>query len=212
MRVAVNYNRTAQLFIVLLAINSLPALADYYRYLGDNGRVVVADQLNVEAIRRGYERLNNSGQVVEVVDRAMTREESTKLNADKIEAQRLQQWDEALLLKYSTIADIEAAELRALRDIDVRLGILKSNQSVLKTQLSNEQAKAANLERNHREVPADLQLRIKNLALELDVVRSTIAMRREEKVTTSEDFQRDIGRFEVLKTIAESRNLYYTPN
>jgi hypothetical protein len=212
MRVAVNYNRTAQLFIVLLAINSLPALADYYRYLGDNGRVVVADQLNVEAIRRGYERLNNSGQVVEVVDRAMTREESTKLNADKIEAQRLQQWDEALLLKYSTIADIEAAELRALRDIDVRLGILKSNRSVLKTQLSNEQTKAANLERNHREVPADLQLRIKNLALELDVVRSTIAMRREEKVTTSEDFQRDIGRFEVLKTIAESRNLYYTPN
>jgi hypothetical protein len=212
MRVAVNYNRTAQLFIVLLAINSLPALADYYRYLGDNGRVVVADQLNVEAIRRGYERLNNSGQVVEVVDRAMTREESTKLNADKIEAQRLQQWDEALLLKYSTIADIEAAKLRALRDIDVRLGILKSNRSVLKTQLSNEQTKAANLERNHREVPADLQLRIKNLALELDVVRSTIAMRREEKVTTSEDFQRDIGRFEVLKTIAESRNLYYTPN
>ncbi|CAH0993143.1 hypothetical protein SIN8267_03282 [Sinobacterium norvegicum] len=207
-----NYNKTAQLLTLLLATLSVSALADYYRYVGDNNRVVVVDHLNEDAIRLGYERLNNSGQVIEVVDRAMTREESAKVNADKIEAQRLQEWDEQLLLKYSTISDIEAALKRAQRDIDVRLGILKSNQSVLKTQLSNERTKAANLERNHREVPEDLQLRIKNLGLELDSVRSTIAMRRKEKLTTSESFQRDIERFEELKAIAGSRNLYHSAN
>ena len=59
--------------------------------------------------------------------------------AASAEQQRLREWDESLLLRYSTVADIEAARERALRDLRIRLSILKGNKRSLKQQAENYQ-------------------------------------------------------------------------
>ena len=59
------------------------------------------------------------------------------------------------MLRYSTIEDIEAARERALRDLRIRVSILKSNKRSLKQQVENYQAQAADLERSGKEVDVE---------------------------------------------------------
>ncbi len=74
------------------------------------------------------------------------------LAAAEAEQERLRQWDESLLLRYSTIEDIEAARSRALSSLLINVSILKSNTRSLKQQVENYQAQAANIERRGGEV------------------------------------------------------------
>ncbi|ROR99098.1 hypothetical protein EDC56_3338 [Sinobacterium caligoides] len=202
-------SRNNAVLVVALLLVSVAAQADYYRYITDEGQTVVVGQLNSEAIRLGYEQLSDKGQVIKVVERSKSNEEKARLRAEQLRAEQQQAWDKSLLLKYSTVEDIEASAVRALREIDVRLGILRSNRSVLKTQLNSEQAKAADIERRSQQVPEDLQLRIKNLAIELDTTKETIARHQREKLELQSSYKRDAVRFAELKSITELRNTYH---
>jgi len=130
-----------------------------YRYTNAEGVTVVDYQVPADYVGRGYEVLNNDGMVIQVVPRELTGEEKKTRNAQQeleaaamAEKQRLREWDESLLLRYSTIADIEASRERALGDLRIRLSILKSNKRSLKTQVESYQAQAADLERSGKEV------------------------------------------------------------
>ena len=127
------------LFTAFCAIAAHQVAAEnLYRYRADNGVLVVDFHVPVEYADNGYEVLDANGVVVSVVPRAMTAEEranvalSRELEEDaKSEQQRLQNWDESLLLRYSTIADIEDARDRSLSDLKIRVSILKSNRRSL---------------------------------------------------------------------------------
>ena len=86
---------------------------------------------------RGYEVLNAQGVVVEVVPRQLSAEELQnkdlveRLQQDaEVERARLAEWDKFLLLRYSSVEDIDAAQERALRELKIRLSIFASNQRV----------------------------------------------------------------------------------
>ena len=119
------------LFTALCAVAAHQVAAEnLYRYRADNGVLVVDFHVPVEYADNGYEVLDANGLVVSVVPRAMTSEEranvalSRELEEDaKSEQQRLQNWDESLLLRYSTIADIEDARDRSLSDLKIRVSI-----------------------------------------------------------------------------------------
>ena len=98
-------------------------------------------------------------ELVDALTKPLTEEEKKVRNAQQeleaaatAEEQRLREWDESLLLRYSTVADIEAARERALRDLRIRLSILKGNKRSLKQQAENYQAQAADMERSGQKV------------------------------------------------------------
>jgi hypothetical protein len=71
------------------------------------------------------------------------------------------------MLRYSTVADIEAARDRALRDLQIRLSILKGNRRSLKQKVENYQAQAADLERRGMQVDVARLRTIEDLQSEI---------------------------------------------
>jgi len=196
----------------LLALAPLVLGAELYRYTNAEGTVVIDHRIPPEYIARGYEVLNERGVVVQVVPRELTPEERANRDAaEKLAAEaaaeqkRLREWDESLLLRYSTIEDIEAARERELRDLRIRVSILKSNKRSLKQQVESYQAQAADQERMGRSVEASHLKAIEDLQGEIDTTDRSIADRDEEIARVTADFQQDIDRFEQLLEVVELR-------
>lgn len=154
------------LILILVAVWSAPLVsADsvYYRYPGEKGTVVIDDRLPPEAVPRGYDVIRKDGTIVKTVPPQLTdeqrrawKQEQAITEARKAAEEKLRQWDESLLLRYSDVEDIDRAKERALNDIRVRISILKSNLTAIKQQVLKDQAEAAELERRGEAVPQAL--------------------------------------------------------
>ncbi|MDB6063749.1 MAG: hypothetical protein JWM78_3852 [Verrucomicrobiaceae bacterium] len=198
-------------FTLLLATGSAAhAASKLYRYTTDRGVVAVDDHVPPEFVKNGYEVLSPDGRVLESVSRQLTGEEGARKRAADAEAKRLREWDKNLLLRYSTTDDIAAARDRALREIDVRTSILRSNLSSAKAQVESEQEKAADIERKGGKVPEAISSNIDKLKLEVASIESAVVERVQEKENTRASFQRDIERFKTLQDVVEYRRLNST--
>lgn len=209
---------TLSLRHLLLTLLVLPLLqgasksGELYRYRDDNGQVVVGSHVPPEHVGRGYEVLNERGIVIRVVPRALTEEERADATLRREleeravrEEERLRAWDESLLLRYSSVEDIEAARERALGELRVRLSILRSNRSSLKHQVENYQAQVADMERRGEE-PDEARLRnIANLQQEISQTEQQIEERQREIREMEATFARDIERFGQLEEVVELR-------
>jgi hypothetical protein len=183
-----------------------------YRYNNSQGIMVVDYQVPVEYVRNGYEVINTEGIVIKVVPRALTEEERQTKNAEekreieaKAEQERLRLWDESLMLRYSTVADIEAAKERALRDLQIRMSILKGNRRSLKQKVENYQAQASDWERGGKTVDVERLREIESLQEEIGAIDRAIADRQVEIEELAGTFQLDIERFEMLLEVVELR-------
>ena len=196
----------------LLVLPSPAFAVELYRYTNDEGNPVIDYQVPPEYVKKGYEVLNDEGVVVRVVPRELTEEERKEADARKrleaealAEQQRLREWDEALLLRYSTIEDIEAAQERALRNLRIRVSILKSNKRSLKQQVENYQAQAAEMERMGKQVDEARLQAIADLQSEIAITDRAIADRDEEITAVQAAYEADIERFKVLQEMVEFR-------
>ncbi|WP_262500926.1 hypothetical protein [Pseudohalioglobus sediminis] len=198
--------------LLLLAFSMPAAAVKLYRYTNDEGNLVIDYQVPPEHVKKGYEVLNDKGVVTKVVPRELTEEEQKEADAQaRLEAEalaeqrRLQEWDESLLLRYSTIEDIEAAQERALMDLRIRVSILKSNKHSLKQKVENYQAQAADLERMGKKVDVERLQAIEDLQAEIAATDRAIADRNVEIDEVNAAFQSDIDRFTVLLEMVEFR-------
>lgn len=207
--------RTRHLLLVLLALPLLQGASkggELYRYRDDNGQMVVGSHVPPEHVGKGYEVLNERGIVVRVVPRGLTEEERADASLQRElearaarEEERLRAWDESLLLRYSSVEDIEAARERAVGELRVRLSILRSNRSSLKHQVENYQAQVADMERRG-DVPDAARLEnIANLQQEIEQTESQIEEREREIREVEAAFARDIERFAQLEEVVELR-------
>ena len=198
--------------LLLLAVAASAQGRELYRYTDENGNVVVGYQIPPGYVAGGYEVLNDEGVVIRVVPPAPT--EAEQLAADdrerreaeaRAEEERLRKWDESLLLRYSTVADIEAARDRALRDLRIRVSILQSNKRSLKQKVENYQAQAADLERSGKTVDVARLQAIEDLQAEIRSTDRAIGEREREIEEVAGAYQQDIERFEQLLDVVELR-------
>jgi len=211
----VKFNTTmCCLFIAVLLLNVAPAVQsrDLYRYYNDEGNMVVDYQVPAKYVGGGYEVLNDVGVVIKVVPRELTEEEKQAADAQQTleqqalaEQERLRKWDESLLVRYSSIADIEDARERALSELRIRVSILKSNKRSLKHQVENYQAQAADLERSGQQVDVARLRVIEDLQGEINITDRAIADRQLEIEQVSAAYQLDIERFGMLLEVVELR-------
>jgi hypothetical protein len=189
---------------------AIAASKPLYRYRNAEGNVVVGFQVPVESIGGGYEVLNDKGMVMKVIPRELT-ERKSKDAEEKIrqaaiaEQERLREWDESLMLRYSTLEDIEDAKRRALGNLEIRLSILRGNRRGIKQQVENYQAQAANTERAGNEVEVERLRIIETLQNEIEAIDRDIKKRQEEIEEISASYDEDIKRFEMLQDAVELR-------
>ena len=205
-------NRVSFSLALLLVFATAVEARQMYRYRNAEGVLVVDYQVPVEYAGAGYEVLNDEGIVIKVVPRELTEEERKAEDAEKkrqaaarAEEERLRQWDETLLLRYSSIEDIEAARDRALHDLQIRLSILKGNRRSLKQKVENYQAEAADMERRGIEVGMERLGAIESLQREIATTERSIADREADIEELAATYQLDIERFEMLQEVVELR-------
>jgi len=209
--------QSAVLALVGLLSASLPGFSQgyLYRYINDDGVTVINYSIAPEFVRRGYEILNPDGTVFKVVPRTLTKDELANRSGEAYlaqveaeEAERLRKWDKSLLLRYSTLDDIEAARSRALRELRIRISILRGNVSALKLRVEANQLQAANIERSGGQVPVAVVGAITVLQGEITITERSIVEREREVDVVDQGFQRDIDRFALLLDRVELRRRY----
>jgi chromosome segregation ATPase len=186
--------------------------AQLYRYKNNDGVVVIEDRIPPEYSGNGYDVISADGSLIQKVPRELSEEELVLRNTDEArlrlreeEAKLQQEWDESLMLRYSSVEDIQAAESRAMRDLSIRISILKSNLSSIKAQIEREQQKAADIERAGGTAPEHQIKNIGVLRLEIEDTEQSIATRQEEINSVRQSFQRDIERFKTLQARVQMR-------
>jgi hypothetical protein len=198
--------------LLLWGLGASAAEKLYYRYPGVSGNVVIDDRIPPEAVPRGYDVIRKDGSIVKTVAPQLTEgqrkaqaQEAAIARARAEAAQKMREWDESLLLRYSDIADIEVAKQRALNDIKVRISILKSNMRVVKEQVLKNQKEAAELERGGVAVPSSMAETQMLLRRELAATEEQISVRAEQLDTVAEAYERDKARFSVLQEQVDKR-------
>jgi chromosome segregation ATPase len=96
------------------------------------------------------------------------------------------------------VLDIEVARERSVRELNIRLSILRGNLLSLKRRVENEQAKAADIERRGKQVPEALQQVIDETQAEISATEAAIDARKVEIDDVKEAYQRDIERFRYI--------------
>lgn len=201
------------LILALAATASVQAQSrQMYRYTNGEGNQVVDFQVPPEFVASGYEVLSSTGALLSVVPKQLEAGELEDLSTQEMreraaqdERERLRKWDESLLLRYSTIEDIEAARARALRDLRIRVSILKGKLRSLKQQVENYQAQAADQERLGNAVDGEHLQAIDDLRSEITVTERAVTDRQNEIAAVDADYNRDVERFSSLLDIVELR-------
>lgn len=196
------------LFVAMLLVSVSTQADNLYRYKNDVGGTVVDWRVPPEFAGRGYEVLNAQGQVIEVVPRQLSSGELQNKDLVKrlqqeatVERARLAKWDKFLLLRYSTVEDIDAARDRALRDLKIRLSILASNQRTARNRLESVLARVADMERRG-DVPLEQDLDA-IAALRADIANTGRAIKEREAqvLEVTDSFDEDRSRFIQLQDV-----------
>ena len=196
------------LFVAMLLVSVSTQADNLYRYKNNVGGTVVDWRVPPEFAGRGYEVLNAQGQVIEVVPRQLSSGELQnkdlvkRLQQEaKLERARLAKWDKFLLLRYSTVEDIDAARDRALRDLKIRLSILASNQRTARNRLESVLARVADMERRG-DVPLEQDLDA-IAALRADIANTGRAIKEREAqvLEVTDSFDEDRSRFIQLQDV-----------
>jgi hypothetical protein len=197
---------------ILLAAVSPVQAKELYRYVDEEGVSVIASSIPPKYVPGGYEILNEDGRVLEVVPRQLTEQERRELNAEQRaalladqEQERLRQYDESLMLRYSTVEDIESARDRELRDLKIRITIQRGEVRSLKSQVEDLQAQAADQERMGQQPEQKLLKAIDDLQDRIATTETSIVDREREVKDVEAAYQKDIDRFQNLLDIVEMR-------
>ena len=202
-----------RLALVLALVSCSIATADnLYRYKNNEGGTVVDWHVPAKFAGRGYEVLNSQGEVIEVVPRQLS---SSELNDKDLverlkrgaeaERARLAEWDRFLLLRYSTVEDMDAARDRALRELKIRLSILASNQRVARGRLETALSRLADVERRGETAPEQDLAAIDTLRSEIASLGRSIEEREGQVSAVTEDYNRDRDRFAQLQDVVVLR-------
>lgn len=187
------------------AASSRAAKEIYYQYENAEGVTVIDDNVPPKFAHKGYTVIDKYGRVLETVPRSLSAEElkrsgssELKLRLQAEQAAQQRKYDELLLARYSSLADIDDARTRKVNEVKVRINSLKGTVASLSSQVEQRQQEAADLERNGEPVPEKLTQSIAALRQDIAKAEKSIAEFESERRKTEARFQYDMERFRVL--------------
>lgn len=196
------------LFLVLLSsisISSFSAAGQFYRYKNENGQLVLTQTLPAKYVDKGYDILNEKGRLVKSIPPALSAEE-IKLRDEKLEAERLaliekqkqDAIDEELKQLYSQPNDVVRVLNRKFVDIQSVVEIKRSKIENLKSQIIDEESRAAERQRKGFPVGEDAIEKLK--FLKKDIVNTQIDIKElyNKLNTVLKEFDEKIKRLEVI--------------
>ena len=205
--------------LALVVLSATGLAAELYRYQNEAGVTVVNWAIPAAYVTNGYEVLNEAGQVVRVVAPAKTDTELEREAAQArvrdaeaaAEAAQLER-DTFLLRRYSTVADIQAARDRSLRELDIRISILNSQRATLADQLARHEAKLASSAVAGDSASQYEQETVAALRAEIASLDEAMAGRKQQSAALADAYASDMARFAELEDIVALRRQLSSPD
>ena len=202
-----SFKRITLLLTLILAASyiSNAYAGNLYRYKDENGATVLGLNVPPHFIRNGYDILSNSGRLIKSVPPALTAEQISDRDNKKAEqdqqaiTEKIQkEHDLALLKLYSHPNDAVRVLKRKLQDIDDFVSLKNGNISVVKGQLEQEEAKAANNERTGKKVSDNTLNKITLQKNKITELEHEISVKRAEIPVLTKEFDKIITRLETI--------------
>ncbi|PCM43128.1 DUF4124 domain-containing protein [Marinobacter sp. ANT_B65] len=205
------FSATATALLLTLGMATV-AEAGMYRYIDENGQVVISNTIPQQATKRGYDILNSNGRIVEVIPPAPTEAEIAAREAEKQRQEELaiqREKDAQLLKRFSHPDQAIRAMHRKLGELRGLIQLKRGNISVISSQLDNEQSRAANMERSGQKIPEATLEKIRRLESQIRDIEKDISWQTRETDALIQSFEADIKRLE--KVTGKTRTLSLDP-
>ncbi|MGD8430907.1 MAG: DUF4124 domain-containing protein [Ectothiorhodospiraceae bacterium] len=183
-----------------------------YKWVDDQGNVHYSDTVPPDEAkkRRKREVKSDTGQTVETIEPPPTREELQARERARKKAEeerrrqeavraRQQERDQALLMTYQSVADMERARDDRLAAMESQITLIQSRIDKLETQLAKQRKQAARMERSGRGDPGPVYAQIRQLRGNIEDNRRFIEEKRQAQQRLREEFDQDIKRFRELE-------------
>lgn len=179
--------------LALVLLSPLSVAEELYRYVDNNGVVVLDRQVPPQFVGNGYEVLDSNGRVKQVIPAAPTPEEREARRL-ALEAQKKQDAEDATLLRlYSSLADLDRAQGRQVQQFENQIASARASIAELQQERETLRSQAANHERAGRAVDQAIldqlatvdaetrrqEQRIERKQAEIAAVRADYAAQRE---------------------------------
>lgn len=194
---------TQRVVLLLGLLSAMSVCADnskFYRYYDGNGRVVIDDNIPLHMVERGYEILDVYGRVIEVVAGIGSPDEQ-RMRRMQVEQEN---YDRALLRRYSSAVDVEAARDRYLRELSIRIDSLEATLSTARQQLTETEASLQKLSPEDEQRPL-YEKNAQLLKVEVKEVERQLVDRKQEHETSQVRFAKELARLKELKAAEAAR-------
>ena len=181
-----------------------------YRWKDASGLPHYSDSLSAEAMKYGYDIVNDRGLVIQHVDRQLNPEEraAAQKQAEQQAAQKEAQQQHAredaqLLAAYPTEAAYQASQQQNLDNIDQQINTTKANLRSQEKALTDLLTRAGDLERAKQPVPKFLS---DSIAKQRDVVaqqRNTLEHQQTSRDAAVQKNATDLAHYRELKAARE---------
>jgi chromosome segregation ATPase len=208
-----NYKNYSIILVLLLTISSLPAYAGkIYRFKDKNGVSTLSKVLPPYAAQQGYDILDDKS--FRIIERVMTLEESSKINAeeariakikeeeDQLKLERLIN-DRSLLDRYPDDRVMIKARDADLAFIQKQITDVKDHQEANQNKLHNLQQNAAEAELAGQTVSAGLEKNLAAARNEIENDQLHIKRLQAEYTLTAAQYDIDLARLRELLNIPD---------
>jgi hypothetical protein len=189
-------------FATLVALFlSVPAAnaGEWYRYLDDNGVLVLSHEVPAEYATGGYTVIDDNGRVLREVSRQLSPEERVVRAKElaqqaEVEAahQAVLQHNRELMQLYASPEEVEYARDRKLASIDGMINTLMGDAQQLRSKQRLFETQAADKERSQLPVSKEIFSNLETVRQRLAETLREIDARKQERSQTLEDFDRDL--------------------
>lgn len=207
----VGFTAALMLLTSMLTVAVAATAAELFRYINDDGIVVISSNLPPRYASRGYAVIDARGRVLREVPRQLTAEEVRARQAEEAEreaqrqaAERRRAQDEELLRLYGSPEEVSRAGNRRIESIEAHIASIRAGMARLRSQQADIEAQAAELERAGRPVPEHIVAALDRIDAQLEERYQEISAREEEIERTRESFARDRERVARLLGVPES--------
>jgi hypothetical protein len=184
--------------------SKLPA-GTTFKYINDEGIVVLSNSIPPEFAYKGYTVINPDGTVSKVVPRQLSpkeiEERDRKLAEEEEDKRRRddsKHKDADLLKLYASPADVEQARDRKMRSIESVIATTKANIVRLRQQKQHLEEQAADRERQGLLPSPEILHNLEVLTQQIADKEHEVEMRQLEQDQTREQFQQDLERIQLL--------------
>jgi len=163
-------NRITTLTLLMAAslIATSAWAANLYRYVNNEGITVLDRTIPPQFVPKGYSILNERGEVLKVVPRALNEEEKAALRLEQQRAADQAARDAELRRLYRTPDDVDQAMIAWVNRLYVEISLTNGQLSAKKGELSDLQSTAANVERSGKTVTPELMDQIHEVQADIE--------------------------------------------